>query len=136
MARWARLERPLRRLGLADAAAVVEHLDGDVVADVDVEVGTRCPGVAGDVGQCLADDVDQLVDDRIGDGSVDRSGEADVRFEAERRRDLGDDVGDPLARSARRLGLAQLVDRESDRPDDLVDVVDRLGDPARPARVW
>ena len=52
----------------------------------------------------------------------------DVRFEAERRRDLGGSVGDALARSARRFGLAQLVDGEPDRPDDLVDVVDRLGD--------
>ena len=54
-----------------------------------------------------------------------------MRFESEGRHDLGDHVADPLTRPNRRFGLTQLVDGEADLADDVVDVVDRLGDPTR-----
>ena len=59
----------------------------------------------------------ELTGDCEGDGNT-----SEVTHLDDRR--FGDHVDDSLSWAPRRLGLAQLVDGESDLPDDVVDVVD------------
>ena len=95
--RAAVLFRTLTQVGQAAGPPVVADAD-PIVGDRHRELGRGCRdvdidaarvGVPRGVGQRLAQDGDQIVDNRFGYDRVDRSAEADLRFKAENGRDLG-----------------------------------------------